>query len=1234
MLVRRKAVEKVNEAKVSERSGTDYPQQISFFDSVYVTSNRFNASIFFASSSRTTDGSFLEVSFSVPSTPYRTTTHHHLIHGIVALTPSLLLTIDRTAVVFWTNGTETSSIVEYLRPANLTDPNLYIRCTSLDPGGASSTHVVTTVLDAPASGPFTGAAVLVDPRAGTASGYAVTAVPLVGGARDRKLAPWTTVRVTPTRMLVGLASGHIADHRFDSGSWVRVSTCRAHTKDTRMLRVLPRNRWLVSCGYDGRVRVWDLDALPVSVGHQTSVAASVAEYAVPGVGEGGDRVMDFGVDDEETAVGFGGVKSGLVVHRLVQRGGVVLSGSETRIFGTTTGFAVQYVMYWGQRPAWLATGYPGKAGGAKAKMVWAYWGEAAVLAAAEMDQTTTLANMASADLETLLEILKESRLLTEAETRRQEELRKIKELDLAVLKLQHPPDAGSKVVGSHHDAALSRRGLTASNASSGDPSNSSPLAVPEGLSRHQPTPDKDHPAIFVPADDLLQDSVSQFLPSPPKSGFLGFASGFPADGYHSAAVLTPDLLLQGLPASTSAVPRMLDSSILGFPGLMDPSIVTGTPVPSILDPSIITPVPAIMDPSTITSSSAPANKSMTPFQPLASTSMPSASPHGFLDLSVLHSSPTTSNPPTMTLDFLDELLALDLSAPVTSSVSPIPAKVFPSPGEALGGPRFTSGDQRSSDLLPANPGLPPPVSSVPRTPRSPLPPAPSKPTTSPTDDLPSLNLSRASIRRRTRCLRCHRGVCVFLLYGSKAGSPPSLDSVAAAEDRVFCTSCFKAREGDSGGAKEEAAAAATGKQRKRRVRKVTQSTPLKCDACTREIGVGGLRMTEEGDREREGEWVEPPFGVEAICDYCVKHFDFCTQCGGGGAFRTGKWRPRELFLPGRRNCTLSHIRYGSLPRYQVSTLRCALDASAPPDPSPVISVSDSRVHAATLARFHGREPTGSELLSWKATQVCELFKETLLVACATPQHMTSTPLTGNIERLMARIDIGVQELQALIVGPRGDGGVTPLSSQHVRRYLCVIDAVKSQQRPPRGKRGAGGDAPTAPASPPIDDTPPAPTEDDEEPDLFLGAFDLHQWDLRRRHVYILQCSFVQRGSLRDRIFTGTAIADRIEHEAQAEGLPKPQFAWHWFYRVWLENPILGGWGGEMVSMLRGMGFKPVKEFCEMWKEDTERIKEGMALFRSEVDVARGIKDEIEFLVMRWEDLRALQAGKGVADKEP
>ncbi|RKO82719.1 hypothetical protein BDK51DRAFT_49992 [Blyttiomyces helicus] len=37
-----------------------------------------------------------------------------------------------------------------------------------------------------------------------------------------------------------------------------------------------------------------------------------------------------------------------------------------------------------------------------------------------------------------------------------------------------------------------------------------------------------------------------------------------------------------------------------------------------------------------------------------------------------------------------------------------------------------------------------------------------------------------------------------------------------------------------------------------------------------------------------------------------------ASCGGGGSYRTGKWRPLELFRGEKRNCNLSHERIGAI----------------------------------------------------------------------------------------------------------------------------------------------------------------------------------------------------------------------------------------------------------------------------------------------------------------------------------
>ncbi|KAI8809123.1 hypothetical protein BJ742DRAFT_771576 [Cladochytrium replicatum] len=48
--------------------------------------------------------------------------------------------------------------------------------------------------------------------------------------------------------------------------------------------------------------------------------------------------------------------------------------------------------------------------------------------------------------------------------------------------------------------------------------------------------------------------------------------------------------------------------------------------------------------------------------------------------------------------------------------------------------------------------------------------------------------------------------------------------------------------------------------------------------------------------------------LEVICASCHAKNAFRIECGCGGKHRTGKFRLSEIFLAGRRTCTLSHIR--------------------------------------------------------------------------------------------------------------------------------------------------------------------------------------------------------------------------------------------------------------------------------------------------------------------------------------
>ncbi|RKO90574.1 hypothetical protein BDK51DRAFT_29294 [Blyttiomyces helicus] len=92
-------------------------------------------------------------------------------------------------------------------------------------------------------------------------------------------------------------------------------------------------------------------------------------------------------------------------------------------------------------------------------------------------------------------------------------------------------------------------------------------------------------------------------------------------------------------------------------------------------------------------------------------------------------------------------------------------------------------------------------------------------------------------------------------------------------------------------------------------RKRPHPTPMvECEVCKRTLALGGLREPESTSSGWED---QASLSMEVVCTLCEVLYLFCSECGGGGKHRTGKWRPREMFEPGRRTCSLPHVRIGS-----------------------------------------------------------------------------------------------------------------------------------------------------------------------------------------------------------------------------------------------------------------------------------------------------------------------------------
>ncbi|KAI8922200.1 hypothetical protein DFJ77DRAFT_15509 [Powellomyces hirtus] len=80
--------------------------------------------------------------------------------------------------------------------------------------------------------------------------------------------------------------------------------------------------------------------------------------------------------------------------------------------------------------------------------------------------------------------------------------------------------------------------------------------------------------------------------------------------------------------------------------------------------------------------------------------------------------------------------------------------------------------------------------------------------------------------------------------------------------------------------------------KKRHADFASRDAPVPCDVCKNVCAAGGFRRATSTD-----EWCAPDFAVEVNCAKCREKYPLCSDCGGGGKFRTGKWRPVQMLAP-------------------------------------------------------------------------------------------------------------------------------------------------------------------------------------------------------------------------------------------------------------------------------------------------------------------------------------------------
>ncbi|KAJ3411257.1 hypothetical protein HDV05_002473 [Chytridiales sp. JEL 0842] len=274
------------------------------------------------------------------------------------------------------------------------------------------------------------------------------------------------------------------------------------------------------------------------------------------------------------------------------------------------------------------------------------------------------------------------------------------------------------------------------------------------------------------------------------------------------------------------------------------------------------------------------------------------------------------------------------TVPSTSSVpsSSVPARPIAKPSKAVKSPTSpkpatTTGGTSNDSLL---------LSSLSTRVHPTTPAASSIPTISSVPRLTQLSNSKSMFEDPFQCRSCSKSMGTMVLRGPPTSLPPSADSI----ERTFmvdvlCATCSELeKHGGVGHELDGVLGVVVVPSRKRA--KGRAEKKVACDVCRASLGTGGVKIPTCSASSSSSnkkirldpsnsssnavnssipaeDWADEsqsafPFSVEVVCAPCRSHYAFCTDCGGGGKHRTGKYRPIQYFKQGRRTCQLSHVR--------------------------------------------------------------------------------------------------------------------------------------------------------------------------------------------------------------------------------------------------------------------------------------------------------------------------------------
>ncbi|KAJ3191085.1 hypothetical protein HK101_008098 [Irineochytrium annulatum] len=328
------------------------------------------------------------------------------------------------------------------------------------------------------------------------------------------------------------------------------------------------------------------------------------------------------------------------------------------------------------------------------------------------------------------------------------------------------------------------------------------------------------------------------------------------------------------------------------------------------------------------------------------------------------------------------------------------------------------------------------------------------------------------------CSRCGAILATLFLFGSKKtlAEPYVLD--------VQCLSCLAAtnagstvlndgkrrrrKRTDEAGAEDDAGSAGDGPVK----------TEMTCQICVSTVGTGGVKLV--GGQA-------PGFGVEVICFKCTSDYRFCSKCGGGGLWRSGRWRPKEMFSANRKTCSLPHLRIGDPAHFRFVTYRIPVHSAA----SPPITSLDARVFGRPLAGS-GKIPYADmpldKAVDALAKDVSRFWTVASLNTIADALTMQRAYMADNWQRICSTERSFVAQLGMLIRGRfHPEANEREWQGKSFLRYLA-IGLVPNPNKGKKKRRRAGSESQFSDMR-------------DEEEDYIIGGCSMVTWNVTDRHLF-------------------------------------------------------------------------------------------------------------------------------------